>query len=72
MKTFTTIKRAALGLGTIALISSGLATRAHAAALQGQLMVRPLTPQEVKDYSLTGHSDRERFEHGCHRPTRLP
>ncbi len=56
MKTFTAIKRAALSLGAIALVSASFATRAHAAApaLQGQLTVRPLTPQEVKDYSLTG------------------
>ena len=33
MKTFTAIKRAALSLGTIALVSCSLATRAHAAAL---------------------------------------
>ncbi|MCC6820750.1 MAG: hypothetical protein IT579_08485 [Verrucomicrobia subdivision 3 bacterium] len=54
MKTFIAIKRATLSLGTIALVSISLATHAQSVALQGQLMVRPLTPQEVKDYSLTG------------------
>ena len=54
MKTLTAIKRAALGLGISAVISAGLITGAHAAALQAQLQIRPLTPQEVKDYSLTG------------------
>lgn len=54
MKTFSAIKRATLSLVAIGLVSLGLATHAHAAALQGQLQIRPLTPQEVKDYGLTG------------------
>jgi len=54
MKTFTALKRATLSLGIIAMISTGLATHATAAALTGQLTLRPLTPQETKDYSLTG------------------
>lgn len=54
MKTFTALKRATLGLGIIAMISTGFAPHATAAALNGQLTLRPLTPQEVKDYSLTG------------------
>jgi len=54
MKTFTAIKRAALSLGTLALLAASLTSQAQNIALQGQLMVRPLTPQEVKDYKLTG------------------
>lgn len=54
MKTITALKRATLGLGIIAMISTGFAPQATAAALNGQLTLRPLTPQEVKDYSLTG------------------
>ena len=54
MKTLTSNKRALLGLGIITAISGCLVTGAHAAALQAQLQLRPLTPQEVKDYSLTG------------------
>ena len=39
-----------------ALMAVGATTVANAAApaLQGQVVLRPLTPQEVKDYSLTG------------------
>lgn len=54
MKTLTTIKRAALQLGITTLILVGFAVQASAAALQGRLALRPLTPQEVKEYSLTG------------------
>ena len=56
MKTFSAIKRATLSLGAIALASLGLASHAYAAApeLLPQLTVRALTPQEVKDYKLTG------------------
>ena len=58
MMNLASIKQATLCLGTIALVSFSLGTRAHAATaaptLQGQLTVRPLTAQEVKDYSLSG------------------
>jgi hypothetical protein len=53
MKTSPTI-RAALCLTTFTLLAAALAPCANAAALNGVLTVRPLTPQEVKDYSLTG------------------
>jgi hypothetical protein len=55
MKTLTTIKRAALGLGITAVISAGLATwGARCGACKPNYNSAPLTPQEVKDYSLTG------------------
>lgn len=38
----------------VALLAVGFGYHAQAATLNGQLVVRPLTPQEVKDYSLTG------------------
>jgi len=44
-----------VGLAAAMLFAAGLATapRAEAAALQGQLAIRPLTPQEVKTYGVT-------------------
>lgn len=55
MKISSSIKRATLSLGIIALISVGVATTVQAAgpALRGQVTLRPLTPQEISDYSLT-------------------
>ena len=52
MRTLTAVQRAALCLGTIALVSVGIAPCAQAATpapptLQGQLTVRPLTAQDV-------------------------
>lgn len=54
MKTFT-VKRAIISLATIALLASGLVPRAQAAALNGVLEPRPLSPQEITDYGLTGY-----------------
>src|SRR6478736_3463125 len=55
MKTNATLKRAMLGLGLAALVSAGAVLRADAAALNPSLSLRPLSPQEVKDYALTGN-----------------
>ncbi len=49
------IKRATLGLATIALCLSAFGPTARAATLDAQLSPRPLTPQEVKTYSLAGN-----------------
>ena len=54
MKNSSSIKRATICLATIALMVTAVATRTQAAALNAQLVPRPLTPQEIKDYSLTG------------------
>jgi hypothetical protein len=54
MKTSTILPRTVIHLLIALLVAAGIAGRAQAAALQGQLQVRPLTPQEVKDYLLTG------------------
>jgi len=53
MKTISPIARAVVCLAVLALLAASFATRANAAALNAQLVVRPLSPQEVKDYSLT-------------------
>jgi hypothetical protein len=55
MKTPTAIKRATRWLGIIALAGVCFAPLANAATLNGQLSARPLTPQEIKTYSLTGN-----------------
>jgi Doubled CXXCH motif (Paired_CXXCH_1)/Bacterial TSP3 repeat/Cytochrome c554 and c-prime len=54
MKTSSTLNRAMLILALVAAGAAGSLRPAHAAALQGQLQIRPLTPQEVKTYGLTG------------------
>lgn len=46
------IKRAAVCLTAATLAATALLQHANAAALNGVLTLRPLTPQEVKDYSL--------------------
>ncbi len=53
MNTISLSKRA---IGCVAMIALSLsaAISTQAAALNAQFMLRPLTPQEVKDYSLTG------------------
>jgi hypothetical protein len=55
MKKKQTILRGALAFAVIAAVF-GAATAAQAAApaLQGQINLRPLSPQDIKDYSLTG------------------
>ena len=53
MKTHALIKRA-VSLLAMALLMVGMATTAGAAtALNGSIALRPLTPQEITDYSLT-------------------
>ena len=49
-------KKAITGLMAVVLMTMVAAITASAAApaLNGQLVLRPLTPQEIKDYSLTG------------------
>ena len=66
MKTFTALKRATLGWNHR---DDFRRPRHHAtaAALTGQLTLRPLTPQETKDYSLTGSPNRQWFENRGHR-----
>jgi len=54
MKNFSPITRAAIGLATVVLLAATFATRAHAAPLNAQLVPRPLTPQEITMYGLTG------------------
>jgi hypothetical protein len=54
MKTFSHLKRAGWCLALLAIGIAGFTSHVRAAALQGQLQIRPLTPQEVKDYGLTG------------------
>lgn len=44
-----------MGWMVVALLAAGAATTMRAApALNGQVTLRPLTPQDIKDYSLTG------------------
>jgi len=52
MKKTSPMKRATVCLAAIALLGASFATSASAAALNAQLVPRPLTPQEIKDYSL--------------------
>ena len=54
MKIIRSIQKAPAGLLTAVVLAAAATTAAHAAApaLQGQLVLRPLTPQDVKDYSL--------------------
>lgn len=54
MKILSALQRAMCVLAIVAAGAAGSGPQAHAAALQGQLQLRPLTPQEVKDYGLTG------------------
>jgi len=56
MKRNPLIKRTPTCLLAVVLTALGAATTGQAAApaLQGQVVVRPLTPQEIKDYNLTG------------------
>jgi hypothetical protein len=56
MKTTTEIRQLALWLMTGVLMAWLTSTTASAAApaLQGQVTLRPLTPQEIKDYALAG------------------
>ena len=55
MSMFFTLKMTTR-LAALALLVAGAASTAQGAApaLQGQLTLRPLTPQDIKDYSLTG------------------
>ncbi|MEI6566060.1 MAG: hypothetical protein WCR20_05260, partial [Verrucomicrobiota bacterium] len=46
--------RVGLAAAMLSAIGAMLAPNAEAAALQGQLSVRTLTPSEIKDYALTG------------------
>jgi len=55
MKTNPPLKRTLLGLGLVALLAAGAAFNADAQPLNASLSLRPLTPQEVKDYALTGN-----------------
>src|SRR6478609_538649 len=55
MKTITPLNRALLALGVAALLAAGFALRADAQPLSANLSLRPLSPQEVKDYGLTGN-----------------
>lgn len=50
MKTFSKITTAA----ALVYFAASFTTQIHAAALQGQLQVRPLTPQETTDFLLPG------------------
>jgi len=55
MKTHTSITRATTCLMAVALMAVAAATTGGAApALNGLVTLRPLTPQDIKDYSLTG------------------
>jgi hypothetical protein len=54
MKNTFSIKRVAICLATIALLVAASASRMQAAALNAQLVPRPLTPQEITMYGLTG------------------
>jgi hypothetical protein len=56
MKTTTEIGKLALRLmaGVLMAWLTSTAASAAAPALQGQVTLRPLTPQEIKDYALTG------------------
>ena len=56
MKYVPTMRSAMTSLAATALFLAGAAASVQAAApaLQGSLTLRPLTPQEIKDYSLTG------------------
>lgn len=54
MKTYSSLQRALLSLGIAALASVGFVLHTDAAALNASLSLRPLSPQEIKDYSLTG------------------
>src|SRR5262245_47616753 len=56
MKQNPSVRRAPICFLASVLLAAGATTTALAAtpALQGQVALRPLTPQEVKDYSLTG------------------
>ncbi len=56
MKIKPAIKKAPTCLVAVVLMAVGAATKVGAAApaLQGQIAVRPLTPQDIKDYKLTG------------------
>ena len=56
MRLYTSIKRARACLAAAVLVALGAGICAHAAAppLLGQIAIRPLTPQDIKDYSLTG------------------
>lgn len=56
MKRITSIKRVTAGWTAVLLAAVVTATTVQAAApaLQGQVTLRPLTPQDIKDYTLTG------------------
>jgi hypothetical protein len=56
MKLVPSLCRATTGLAAAVMIIAGaiLPQTATAQALQGSVVLRPLTPQEIKDYSLTG------------------
>ena len=55
MRSSFSIKTARACLAAVLLAAAGSAFNAPAAvALNGQIAIRPLTPQEIKDYSLTG------------------
>jgi hypothetical protein len=56
MKLVTSIQRTTTSLAAAALMAAGamIPMTATAQALQGSVNLRPLTPQEIKDYSLTG------------------
>ena len=50
----SSIKGVVVWLATILFLSGSFATRSFGAVLNGSVTVRPLTPQEIKQYSLTG------------------
>ena len=56
MKTNTAITKAETCFMAVVLMAMGASTSALAAApaLQGRVILRPLTPQEITDYGLTG------------------
>jgi hypothetical protein len=59
MKMKTSIKRAAICLTAIVVAAVGAATMVQAAApaLNGQLLIRPLTPSEITDYGLPASTE---------------
>ena len=54
MRNSSSAKRATICLATSLLLAVAFASRAYAAPLNAQLVPRPLTPQEIIDYGLTG------------------
>jgi hypothetical protein len=50
----TPFRKTPTRLLAVMLVALGAATTAQALPLQGQITLRPLTPQDIKDYKLTG------------------